>query len=183
MKNLTNPRVLVTESLLIVINFIGAFLALSLRLPIYLDSIGTIASALAFGPVSGMIVGALTSILNGFLFDPTSFYYLPVQLLLGLLTGILFKNHRFQGLRSILYIFLITLLCSIVSSIITAFVFSGITSSGSSYVVAVLHNVGLNLFSAVFSTQIFTDLIDKYLSFFLAFLILKIIPKSLLNFK
>lgn len=176
MNNKFSTKKLVVLSIFIIINFIGAFLALSLRLPIYIDSIGTITTAIIYGPFYGATVGALTSLLNGFLFDPTSFFYLPVQVLLGLLTGLFFKSKKFEGFKSIFYILIITILGSLLSSLITAFVFSGVTSSGSSYIVAILKNYGISLFSSVFYIQVITDLIDKGLSFLIAFTIIKIIP-------
>lgn len=176
-----SPKVLTLIALSVVINIIGSFLALSFRLPVYLDTIGTIFSGVAFGPVIALIVGALSALISGLLFDPTSLYYLPVQLVIGFLTGLFFKNHRFEGFKSIIYILIITLAGAIISSLITTFVFSGITSSGSSYIVQLIHAAGINLISSVFSTQILSDILDKGISFFIVFTILKVIPKRYLN--
>ena len=38
----------------IVLNIVGAFIALNLRLPVYLDSIGTVLSGALLGPVYGV---------------------------------------------------------------------------------------------------------------------------------
>lgn len=54
-----------------------------------------------------------------------------------------------------------------------------VTSSGSSIIVAVLKNSGVNIVTSVFSTQIFTDLLDKGISFFVVFTILKAMPNRL----
>ena len=65
----------------IVINIVGAFLALNLRLPVYLDSIGTVLVSGLLGPVYGMVTGVLGSLISGITFDIYSLYYAPVQLL------------------------------------------------------------------------------------------------------
>lgn len=170
---------MVFMALCIVINILGGFIALTLKLPIYLDSIGTIMSAVTLGPVCGGIVGILTSIVNGATYDPVSFLFIPVQLVLGVSTGLLFRSGKFNGIKSILSIVVVTVLGSITSSIIVALVFNGVTSSGSSMIVAVLKNSGVSIITSVFSTQIFTDLLDKAIAFFIVFTVLKAMPDSM----
>ncbi len=53
-------------ALFIVINIVGGHLALYTKLPIYLDTIGTLLGSAFFGPVGGLITGVLT-IFIGFL--------------------------------------------------------------------------------------------------------------------
>lgn len=181
MVNKMSTRRIIVAAFCIIINIVGGFLALALRLPIYLDTIGTIFGGVVFGPVWAVLIGLFTGIINGITFDPVSLYYIPVQIVIGLLTGFFFKKHVFDGFKSVLAILIITLAGSVLSSIITTFVFSGITSSGSSYVVAALRLVGLNIFTAVFSTQFLTDLLDKSIAFLIVFLILKVLPKSIIQ--
>lgn len=50
------------------INIVGAFLALNLRLPVYLDSIGTVLVSGLLGPVYGMVTGVLGSLISGITF-------------------------------------------------------------------------------------------------------------------
>ena len=52
----------------IALNIIGAFIALNLRLPIYLDSIGTIMVGFVLGPVYGVATGVLGSVVSGITF-------------------------------------------------------------------------------------------------------------------
>ncbi|MDR5587209.1 MULTISPECIES: ECF transporter S component [Clostridium] len=177
-----NLNVMTFMSLCIVINLVGGFIALSFKLPIYIDTIGTLLSAVLLGPINGGIVGGLTSIVNGATFDPISFYFMPVQIIVGLSTGACFKNSKFEGIRSVLSIILITVLGSITASIVAAFVFNGVTSSGSSIIVAIFKNLGISTITAVFSTQIFTDLLDKAVSFALVFSVIKAMPmKFIMN--
>ena len=53
----------------VVLNVLGALLALTLRLPIYLDSIGTIFIACLLGPKYGVLTGILGSFVSGITFD------------------------------------------------------------------------------------------------------------------
>ncbi len=130
-----------------VLNIAGANLALLIRIPLYLDTLGTFLAAILFGPFYGMVPGFLSGILTGMTTDIYSLFYLPVQLLTGLTAGLFFYEKSFRNgkYRIPLYAFVVTLPGTIVSSCITAFLFGGITSSGSTVMVQLFHHLGLNL--------------------------------------
>ena len=73
-----------------VLNIAGANLALLIRIPLYLDTLGTFLAAILFGPFYGMVPGFLSGILTGMTTDIYSLFYLPVQLLTGLTAGLFF---------------------------------------------------------------------------------------------
>ncbi|MGI6110281.1 MAG: ECF transporter S component [Eubacteriaceae bacterium] len=176
----STTRILTFCAICAAVNFVGGLTALTLRLPVYLDSIGTILAAIVLGPFYVMLTGLATSIINAALFDPISIWFTPVQLLVALFTGLMFKDHRFHGFRSVLSIILITVCGSMLSAAIAGYVFDGVTSSGSSLIVAFLKNSGMNVITAVFSTQIITDLADRAISFGLSFAAIKAMPKTYL---
>ena len=166
-----------------VLNLVGANLALALRLPVYLDSIGTMLGAALLGPVYGMLPGAVSAILNGCTTDVYAFYYLPVQLATGRLTGLAFRLFRPGNPKDTWRILPASLLISlpgtVVSSAITALVFGGITSSGSTVLVQLLHGAGLSLTASVCVVQGATDFLDRLISLILAILLLSALPQSL----
>lgn len=189
MKNF-RTKGLIFMALAIVINIVGGYIALNLKLPVYLDTIGTIFISILLGPIPGAIVGGLTSIVNGMAFDPTSFYFIPVQLILGITTGCLFKiniirktTKTINSVKSILLLVItivfITVLASAVAAFIAAYVFDGVTSSGSSILVALLKHSGASAIKSVFSVQIFTDLLDKAIAFFVAISMINIMPRDI----
>ena len=57
-KNNTSKLVLI--SLCVGVNVIGALIAVALKLPIFLDTIGTFIVAFLFGPMAGVITGILS---------------------------------------------------------------------------------------------------------------------------
>ena len=63
-----------------VINIIGGNLALVLRLPIYLDSIGTFLASALLGPVGGVLAGVVSGVISGITTDIYSLYFIPVQI-------------------------------------------------------------------------------------------------------
>jgi Protein of unknown function (DUF1393). len=82
-----NVRNLTLVGMGIALNVIGALVALGLRLPIYLDSIGTILIACLLGPKFAVMTGVCGSLVSGMTFDPYSLYFAPVQISTGLLAG------------------------------------------------------------------------------------------------
>lgn len=168
-------------ALAIVINIIGGQLALLLKLPIYLDSIGTCFVGAVLGPVFGMIPNFLSGIIMGMTTDIYSLYYAPVGILLGLMTGLVYKKFHPKKWWIFLAALLITLPTTIVSSCITAGLFGGITSSGSSIIVQMLAKTPLGLVGSCFVVQFFTDYIDRVISLYLVAAISKAMPSSIME--
>ncbi len=152
----------------IAVNIAGAFIAANLHLPVYMDSIGTIMNASLLGPGWAMITGVLGSLASGVLFDVYSLYYAPVQLITGCLAGLLFRGPWMKGRRIVVGTFLFSLPLSLASAAITAFVFGGITSSGSSFLVQIMTKLGMNLTLSCFLVQVITDYADKLMAVFIA---------------
>ena len=94
----------------IALNIIGAFIALNLRLPIYLDSIGTIMVGFVLGPVYGMVTGVLGSVVSGITFDIYSLYFAPVQIFTGFFAGYFYEKGLMKGKKLFLSVFVMTLL-------------------------------------------------------------------------
>ena len=166
-------------ALAIVLNVIGGHIALLFHLPIYLDSIGTIMIAMLYGPVYGMLPPLLYGLVMGFSIDIYSLYYMPVGMILGLTTGLAARYFSLKGWRIIPGALMITIPGTIVSSIITAVLFGGITSSGSTIIVQLLNKAGLGLTASVFVVQIMTDYLDRILSLVLVAFLLRMIPREL----
>ena len=78
----------------ICINLAGGQLALLLKLPIYLDSIGTVFIASTLGPVYGMLPNVISGLFMGMTVDVYSLYYAPVGIILGLVTGLVYRKYK-----------------------------------------------------------------------------------------
>lgn len=155
---------LCTIAMAIVINYVGGQIALWLHLPIYLDSIGTILTASLLGPVPGMLPPLLSGILMAFTGDIYSLYFAPVGMILGLFTGLVMRRGHHRGARILLDALLITLPGTLVSSLINAALFGGVTSSGSTVLVQLLSHTPLGLTASIFLVQVLTDYLDRLIS-------------------
>lgn len=175
------PAKICAVALAVVINLIGGQIALLLRLPIYLDSIGTMFIGAVLGPIYGMVPNLLSGIIFGMTTDIYSLYYAPVGMIVGLMAGIAFKKRSSNKLYMLVMALIITIPGTILSSMITAFLFGGITSSGSTIIVQLLAKTPLGLTGACFIVQFVTDYIDRIIGVVVVCYLLKILPKSLME--
>ena len=178
MNKTVNVKNLTLGGMGIALNIVGAFIALNLRLPIYLDSVGTIFIACVLGPKYAVLTGVLGSLVSGMTFDIYSLYFAPVQISTGLLAGLMYNKGFLKGAKTPLGVFLFTLPTSLISAVIAAFLFGGVTSSGSSYIVQILSHFNVPMVVSVFITQVFTDYADKFLAVVLVGLVVKALPKN-----
>lgn len=164
----------------IALNIVGGQIALHLHLPIYLDSIGTFLIAIVCGPIYGMIPNTLSGIVMWMLGDSYALAYAPVGIVLGLLVGKVCKNRKESILWILLMAFVVSLPTSLISASITAKLFGGITSSGSTFLVQVLAKF-IGLTPACFVIQMFTDYIDRVVSLVIVTILIKRLPSRLLQ--
>ncbi|MCP0886128.1 ECF transporter S component [Ligilactobacillus sp. WILCCON 0076] len=161
-KKIISPRVITLVGLCIALNIVGSNLALMLKLPIYLDTIGTILSAALLGPLGGMITGLLTGTFVGLTTDMISLYYIPVQLVIGLVAGLLYRRILANDVKNVWWVaFLISVPGTVFSTAITYYLFHGVTSSGSNILVQILAGIGVNKFLAILLVQVITDYCDR----------------------
>lgn len=173
-----NVRNITIVGLGVALNIVGAFIAMNLRLPIYMDSIGTIFIACLLGPRYAILTGICGSIVSGITFDIYSLYFAPVQISTGLLAGVMYNKGFLKGAKTPFGVLIFTIPTSIISACIAAFLFGGITSSGSSYIVQILKTMGMPDVLSVFVTQVFTDYADKFIAVALVALCVNALPKS-----
>jgi energy-coupling factor transport system substrate-specific component len=149
-----------------------------LKLPIFLDSIGTVLVALLAGPWAGALTGLLTNLIWGLISDPSAAAFAPVALVIGLVAGLCAKYGLFRKWwQAILSGVIITVALSIIAIPIRVYMFGGVTGSGADFIVAYLLATGKDLFSAVLITVITDNLIDKVVTALLAWAIVKGLPR------
>ena len=161
------------------INMAGSQIALLLRLPIYLDSIGTILAGALMGPVYGMIPNLLSGLIMGMTTDIYSLYFAPVGMIVGLMSGLAFQGRDVKWTGLLWPAAVITVPGTLLSSAICAGLFGGITSSGSTILVQLLAKTPLGLTGSVFVVQIATDYLDRVISLFAVVCILRAIPADM----
>jgi energy-coupling factor transport system substrate-specific component len=163
-----------------------------LKLPVFLDSIGTILIALLLAPdrmaaflcswAAGWIGLAVSGLINPFLpwFAVTD---VAISLVTALLTVGAAATFRARPLRSGPFAAQVVL-CGVVTGIVSAvvsvpvvvYLFGGVTGSGSALVVAVFLKSGQHLMSAAMLSGLASDPLDKVLQVLLAALLYRATP-------
>lgn len=154
-------------ALCIAINSVSAWLAVVLKLPVYLDSIGTIMAGFSFGPAFGILTGIISAFANS-IGDPIAIYFMPTQIVVGF-TADYFKFLKRDDIVSKLYLApAMSLPAAISSALIATYLFGTVTTAGSSYIVQALRALmDISDFAIVLGVQIITDYADKLLSILL----------------
>jgi len=184
MKTKISSSTLVLIVISIAINIIGSQLSDMVKLPIFLDSIGTIISALLAGPWIGLLTGLLSNLLRGLVSGPVAVAFAPVAMVIGLSAGLMARAGFFRTLpRVILSGVVITVVLTLVAVPIRIYLFGGTSGSGADFFIAYLHAVGEGLFMSVSFAVIGTNLVDKILSALIAWLLIRRLPqRTLRNF-
>lgn len=176
----------VTIALMVValaINIVVGTIVFQLKVPfVYLDSIGTILVGLVAGPWAGLVTGILSNLMWGLLGNPGYVPYAPIAGVIGLMAGIFGGMGWFKSWWKWLLGGLITgLVAALLSAPITAYVYGGVTGAGTDLLTGMFRATGASIIEAALGQGLITDLIDKTLSFFIVWLIIKALPGTLLS--
>lgn len=157
----------------IAINFVGGTLVGTLKLPLYLDSIGTFLIALLAGPWVGGLTG-LVSILINSIADPTLAPYSLLAALAGLTAGFLARMKMFTSLVKAIISGLIVALMSVIGTVIirVAF-FGGFGTSGISAIIAGMISLGVPFWPAQFIGQFISEVPDKVISLIIPWIVVR----------
>ena len=163
--------------------FVGGQLAGLLKLPMYLDTIGTIFASLLCGPWVGAVAGGLTNVVTG-IANPTNFAFIPVNIIAGLVTGFLARKNMFNKTwKWLLSMFIMAWVSIIVSAPIVVLVYGGVTGGGTSLITAAALAAGANIWAAFFGTEGVFQVLDRIISFLICWAVIKVIPtRNLIKF-
>ncbi|MCX0422006.1 ECF transporter S component [Aeromonas veronii] len=166
----------------IAINMVAGQAVSMLKLPIFLDSIGTVLCAILAGPRMAVATGLLTNLLWGLLTGPIAAAFAPVAMMIGLSAGLLARAGWFNNLpKVVVSSVVITLALTLVAIPIRSYLFGGATGSGADFVVAYLHAMGSDLQESVAVTVLGTNLLDKLLTVLIAWGLVRRLPQRTLR--
>lgn len=157
----------------IAINFVGGSLALALKLPLYLDSIGTFLVAMLAGPFVGALTGFL-SLAFVSATDPTTLPWSVQAAAAGALVGWLARRGLFRRAVGIVLAIALVIALSVTGVVlIRMLVFGGFNTTGSSLIAAVMVAAGVPMIPAQIASSFVSELPDKTLSILLALVVIR----------
>ena len=163
----------------IAVNVVGGQLALVLKLPVFLDSIGTFVVAALCGIVPGLIVAVGTQLINA-ITTPTVLAFIEISMLFAVESYFFAKWKIYKSpVKSALCGVVVAVIDACLAVPTTAFLLGGFAGTGASTIVAALMAAGWGVFPATFVSEIASETMDKVVCMIIIFIVLKAIPDRL----
>ena len=160
----------------IAINVVGGQLAILLKLPLFLDSIGTFVVGALCGGIPGALVGLGCGLINAISL-PTLLPYTIIVVLFGILASFLAKKNMFSSFwKAIINGIVIAIIGTGIAVPITATIYGGFVGTGASVIVTTLMAAGWDVIPATFVSELSSELMDKLVCLIIIFFVLKSMP-------
>ena len=177
LKNGAKVRVL-TVILGVAVNVLVSFGVHKLDLPLYLDTIGTIAVTILGDIFPGVMTAFATNLILN-LSSPGTVYYAFINILVALYTAYFFKRHSLSSITVFLqYVASIGAICGVLGAVVQWFV----VSSALNYSIKIMadamsENLGFHSFISYVIINIFFNMVDKAVASVLACLLIRAFPE------
>ena len=166
----------------IALNLTAGQLAAAIKLPIYLDSLGTVLTAVLCGPWSAIVAGVFSNVLASAFGSPTMMFFIPVMVVIGAFTGFIARHGWFRRWYLVPFAGIVQgVLAALVSAPIAAYLFSGVMLAGTDIVVLYFRSVGNTLLQSVLFQGLSSDPVDKTVTYVLVYLLCRRLPMRLLQ--
>ena len=161
----------------IVVNRLLADLAIYFKLPLYLDSIGTIVVAVIGGFSPGAIVGFLTNFIGGFV-DSSTYYYGTINVMIAVCAGIAARRGAFHHVSRLPMLLGMLMILSIPCSVLSYFLFDfKIAENVVTPIATALHEGGLPVLLSQILADFCTEIPDKSISILVAYVLIHLTPR------
>jgi energy-coupling factor transport system substrate-specific component len=173
------------------INVLGGYLAQTFKLPVFLDTIGTILAAAILGPWWGALTGGLSNVISS-ISNPLDMWFLIVNVAVGLIVGFISMKYGFQKWLVVLSTGLILgVVTPIIGAFIAVYIYGGLTGGGIDiFTAGILKFItdrggqpgSGGVLTAAFIPRLFWNLVDKPLSAFIVMAVILALPAGLKGF-
>lgn len=157
----------------IAINFVCGNLVAALRLPVYMDTIGTFLVALLGGPWVGLVTGVLSSVVFS-LTAPTALPYAIVSGILGVAAGALARTKMFVDVKRFIISGIIVTFFGVIGTIfVVVLFFGGFDGTTNSIMIAAMITAGIPFWPAMTIGNFISEVPDKFISLLIPFLVIR----------
>jgi energy-coupling factor transport system substrate-specific component len=166
----------------VVLNLALGQITSALKIPFYMDMVGTVLVAVLCGPWSAMIAGVLSNVLAAFVGNPTMMFFIPVVLAIALFTAFLARRGWFRKISLVVVGGILQgVVAAVLSAPIAAYLFGGVMFSGTDFLVLYFRSVGNSLLESVFFQGLASDPVDKTVTYVIVFLVIRSLPVRLVS--
>ena len=182
MNSKRNTNALVFTGLAIAINIILGTVVDMMSIPLlFLDTLGTIFTAVVFGPIYGALAGGLTNVIQGFITGPKIIPFAIVNIVVGLVVGFIAKKWKFNYSTAIITGLILAVVAPLIGTPIATYVYGGITGDFNDVFYTWLVQSGQKVFTAAFLPRIASNIVDKVVSCLLVAVLIKKMPNLYLK--
>lgn len=162
------------------INVVGYQMSQILKLPVFIDQIGTILVSMITGPWVGMVTGLLGNVVNGMIY-PTAFGFAIVSMSIGFVSGFLSRWRWYSNIVGVVIgCALLNVVSSVSAAVVTVFMFGGVTGAGIDLLTAAFVASGQALWNSVLTTNVISGTVNTIVNFAIAWIIVRRIPDRFL---
>ncbi|MDP4162112.1 MAG: ECF transporter S component [Bacillota bacterium] len=165
------------------INYIGKLIVGLLKLPLWLDSIGTVLASILAGPIIGALSGAINNVIYGLTVDTISFVYGITSIAIGLAVGILFyKGMISSWSKAAVAGLIVGLVATIVSTPLNVGFWGGQTGNvwGDALFATILSNTHSTWLASLLD-ELVVDVPDKLVVVLVSFGLYKGLPRNIVQ--
>ena len=166
----------------IIINYLGKLIASVLKLPLWLDSIGTCIGACLGGPIIGGICGAANNLIYGFTTgDNITLVYALTSFFIGIAVGVMARLGHMKTLQGALLTSVAGGLAAVIVSTPLNVIFWGGTTGNiwGDALFAATQAAKMPVFLGSLLDEVVVDVPDKLITVLIVFLIVCGLPKKL----
>lgn len=179
MNNKNLSFIMVFSALSIAINIVLGTVVGLLNIPLlFLDTIGTIFSAVLFGPWYGAMVGGLTNVIQGIITNPKDIPFALVNIAVGIIVGFIARKWKFDLKSAIITGLILAVVAPFIGTPIATYVYGGITGDINDVFFTWLIQSGQSIFTSAFIPRIASNIVDKTASCILVSFLFNRMPKK-----
>ena len=165
------------------INYVGKTIAALLKLPLWIDSLGTILASMLAGPIVGGLAGIINNIIYGFTQSPVSTVYAITSAFIGITVGFMtYKGWLSNFGKACVTGLVVGIVAAVVSTPLNIIFWGGLTDNvWGDALFAFLLNKDLPLWFASFMDSLVVDIPDKFISVLICYFIFRGLPENIKN--
>ncbi|MYL34381.1 ECF transporter S component [Pontibacillus yanchengensis] len=161
----------------IALNWVANSIVEMLKLPLFLNNIGTVLNAIVIGPVWGAVTALMTNVILALIVRWTYIPFALVGMVVAFLAYFFFKKGWYQkGWKVIVSGAVTGVVASAIATVISVYVFGGFSGHTVDVLTAGLIASGQEIFNAAFIANMPGTMADKILTFWIVWMILKMFP-------
>lgn len=157
----------------VAINFVGSQIVLLLKLPVYLDMIGTAVTTIIAGPWVGIATGIVSNLVKG-ITNPVDIAFTGNQIVAVIVISIFSIRGQLTKLWKVIIIgIVLAFFTSLAGAPVQVLVFGGVSGNSSDALVGAFLASGQEVWTSVLSTKFINESVDKVLILVISFFIVR----------